>query len=292
MPVEVRYQTDPACSWSWGSEPKLRKLLWEFEDELQLVWVMGGLAREYGPQYSDYQGRIGSGADCFADLISQWLEVISVSGMPCDPRLWAENPIRSTYPACMAVKAAAEQGPQPAGRYLRRLREGLMVERRRLDHADALAAEAGAAGLDSDRFRIDLESNAITELFAADLDEVRDVPQGARDADAVGETEGKERVSFPSAIFIGGDGERHGVWGWQPYDAYRRAALAAGASLRNDGPLEPLDAIERFGRLATVEAEVLSGKPRPLVEAELWAMASEWKLKPVSVLTGTLWEKA
>ena len=78
----------------------------------------------------------------------------------------------------------------------------------------------------------------------------------------------------------------------RPYDAYRRAALAAGASLRNDGPLEPLDAIERFGRLATVEAEVLSGKPRPLVEAELWAMASEWKLKPVSVLTGTLWEKA
>ena len=30
--------------------------------------------------------------------------------MPVDPRLWAEGPIRSTYPACMAVKAAAEQG--------------------------------------------------------------------------------------------------------------------------------------------------------------------------------------
>jgi len=166
-----------------------------------------------------------------------------------------------------------------------------MAERRRLDHADALIAEAGPVGLDVQRFRIDLGSHAITELFAADLDEVRAVPQAARDDDSVGSTEGKERVSFPSTIFIGEDGERHGVWGWQPYEAYREAALAAGASVRNEGALEPLDAVQRFGRLATVEAEVLCGRPRPLVEAELWRLATEWKLKPVPVLTGTLWEQ-
>jgi len=120
---------------------------------------------------------------------------------------------------------------------------------------------------------------------------VRAVPQAARDGDSVGSTEGKERVSFPSTIFIGEDGERHGVWGWQPYEAYREAALAAGASVRNEGALEPLDAVQRFGRLATVEVEVLCGRPRPLVEAELWRLATEWKLKPVPVLTGTLWEQ-
>jgi putative protein-disulfide isomerase len=292
VPVAVRYQTDPACSWSWGSEPKLRKLAWEFDGELDFTYVMGGLARQYGGDYRDSQAGIGAGVDCFSRLMSHWLDVGAETGMPFDPRIWTENPIRSTYPACMAVKAAAEQGAERAGRYLRRVREGLMVGRRRLDHADALLAEAGPAGLDIDRFRVDLESNAITELFAADLEEVREVPDGAREADAVSETEGRERVSFPSLIFIGSDGERHGVWGWRPYEDYRDAALAAGAGRRNEGPLEPLAAIERFGRLATREAEVLAERPRPLVEAELWAAAAEWKLKPADALTGTLWEKA
>jgi putative protein-disulfide isomerase len=291
-PVEVRYQTDPACSWSWGSEPKLRKLMWEFEGELQFAWVMGGLAREYGPDYRDDEGRIGSGPDCFADLMSHWLGVSEKTGMPSDPRIWTQNPIMSTYPACMAVKAAGEQGSELEYRYLRRLREGLLTECRKLDTADALIAEAGPAGLDVKRFQIDLYSPAITELFAADLDEVRDVPEGAREVGQVRTTEGKERVSFSSAIFIGEDGEHHGVWGWQPYSAYREAALAAGASPVNEGPLEPLAALERFGRLATAEAEMLAERPRPLVEAELWGLATEWRLKPVGVLTGTLWERA
>jgi putative protein-disulfide isomerase len=290
--VEVRYQTDPACSWSWASEPKLRRLTWEFDGQLDFVWVMGGLARSYGPDYRDAQGRIGSGAGCFEDLISHWLDVAAETEMPFDPRIWSQNPIASTYPACMAVKAATEQGSEAGYRYMRRLREGLMVERRKLDHTEALVSEAGPAGLDVERFRVDLASNAITELFAKDLDEVRDIPDGAREADAVGETEGRERVSFPSVLFVGADGERHGVWGWQPYEAYREAALAAGASQVKEGSLEPLAAVERFGRLAGKEAELLADRPGPVVEVELWRLATEWKLRPVRALTGTLWEKA
>jgi hypothetical protein len=34
MTVQVRYYTDPACPWSWAAEPALRRLMWEFEDEL------------------------------------------------------------------------------------------------------------------------------------------------------------------------------------------------------------------------------------------------------------------
>ena len=289
---EVRYQTDPACSWSWGSEPKLRKLAWEFGEELRFRWVMGGLARQYGSEYRDEEGSIGSGADCFGDLMAHWLDVADETGMPCDPRIWTQNPISSTYPACMAVKAAGEQGPELEGRYLRRLREGLMVERRKLDTAEALIAEAGPAGLDVERFRIDVYSEAITEKFAADLDEVRTIPGEAREQDQVKETEGTERLPFPSLVFIAAGGERHAVWGWQPYEAYREAARAAGAQPVNDGPLEPLDAVSRFGCLATRELEVLADRPRPLLEAELWRLASEWKLKPVVALTGTFWEAA
>jgi protein-disulfide isomerase-like protein with CxxC motif len=290
MPAQVRFYTDPACPWSWGAEPALRRLMWEFDGELDFVWVMGGLARSYGTEYSDFQCRILPGGDCFAGLISDWLDVAAETGMPHDPRIWTESPLDSTYPACQAVKAASEQGWEPGYRYLRLLREGIMYGRRKLDHLDALLAEAGPAGLDRQRFEIDVRSNAITEAFAADLDEVRDPPDQARQASAVGETEGRERVSFPSAVFVAEDGARHGVWGPSAPEAYRDAALAAGAAQVNDGPLETLAAIERFGRSTTQELQVLSGRSRPVVEAELWSLAREWKLKPIPALTGTIWE--
>jgi putative protein-disulfide isomerase len=292
VPVEVRYYSDPACPWSWGSEPKLRRLIWEFEGELEFAWVMGGLARSYGEDYRDEEGAIGAGTDCFADLISHWLDVTAQTAMPCDPRIWTQNPISGSYPACMAVKAACEQGSEACYRYLRRLREGLMVWRRKLDHVDALVAEAGPAKLDVERFKIDLGSHAITELFASDLDEVRDIPAEAREAGEVRRTEGRGRISFPSMVFVDADGGRHGVWGWRPYEEYREAALAAGARQANEGPLEPRVAVQRFGTIATPEAVALADRPAPVVEAELWKLATEWQLRQVAVLTGTLWERA
>jgi putative protein-disulfide isomerase len=290
MTVRVRFYTDPACSWSWGGEPVLRRLMWEFEGALEFDWVMGGLARQFGEGYSDSEGGIGEGPDCFADLISHWLDVAAETAMPIDPRIWTENPLFSTYPASLAVKAAAEQGWEAGYRYLRALREGIMFGRRKLDHAEALIALAGEAGLDRGRFEIDIRSNAITEAFGADLDAVRTPPQEARDAGSVRRTEGHERVSFPSAAFLGADGEPRWVFGWRDAAPYREAALAAGAAQANEGSLEPLAALERFGRCATRELEVLAGRPRPFIEAELWELARDWKLKPVPELTGTLWE--
>ena len=282
MTVQVRFYTDPACPWSWAGEPAVRRLMWEFEGELEFTWVMGGLARNYE------QANL-------LDVVSQWLVDAAEGGMPCDPRIWTENPLSSTYPACQAVKAAAEQGPQAAYRYLRTLREGIMFERRKLDHADALIDAAGRAAIDRGRFEVDLRSHAITEAFGADLDEVRNPPDEAREAGAIHRSsKGRERISFPSALFIGENGRRQGAWGSDSVDVekMREATWAAGAKQVNEGALEPLDAIRRFGRCATREIEVLAGRPRPVVEAELWGLARDWELKAVPALTGTIWERA
>jgi hypothetical protein len=190
------------------------------------------------------------------------------------------------------VKAAAEQGAEAAYRYLRRLREGLMTERKKLDYPEALIGEAGAAGLDTQRFRIDLNSNAITEAFAADLDAARNPPAEAQQQGKTGTTEGNERVSFPSAVFRGEDGVERGVCGWSPYDAYREAAVESGAKPVHELPSDPMEAIRRFGRCTARELEELTGKPRPVLQAELWSLAREWRLKPVAVLGGTFWELA
>ena len=214
--------------------------------------------------------------------------------MPTDPRIWTENPLTSTYPACQAVKAASEQGWEAGYRYLRRLREGIMFERRKLDHLGSLLAAAGPARIDRERFEIDLRSHAITEAFGADLDEVRDPPPEAREAGAVGHTEGKERISFPSAVFIGEDGSRHGVWAQARSpsgDARGRTRgggeageRGAARAARRDPPLRPL----RDPRARGPGRDAPAGRSRPSSGAWPGLEARS----PCRALTGTLWEPA
>ncbi|HEX8743805.1 MAG TPA: DsbA family protein [Thermoleophilaceae bacterium] len=278
MAVQVRYFTDPGCPWSWAAEPVVRRLMQEFGATLSWSWLMVGLSRQIPP---DTRG-----------LALHWLGVADRSGMPIDPLLWKESPIASTYPACMSVKAAAEQGEPAATRYLRVLREGLMCLRRKLDTTEAFVEAAREAGLDVERFRVDLGSHAIVEAFGNDLEEARDVPEEARAAGQVADAEGGERVSIPCAVFVGEGGERRWWFGPSSYDELRDAALAAGAEAAGGEGPGVLDALRRFGRMATLEVQEVCGLPGPRAHAELWRLASEWQVRPVPALTGHLWELA
>ena len=158
--VHTYYYPDTACPWSWALEPALRKLSHELAGSLAITYVMCGMAREI---------------DDPVPLATDTLEAADRSGMPVDARVWLAGAPRSSYPACIAVKAAAEQGdPAP---YLRRLREGLMCRRRKLDGTDALLEEARSVpGLDLDKLRLALGSHAILEAFGDDLDRAGAVP--------------------------------------------------------------------------------------------------------------------
>src|SRR5204863_84228 len=114
---------------SWGLEPALHRLAAELEDQLVVEPVMAGLAREFGPALTQ---------------VGAWLDVAESSGMPVDPRLWLASPPASSYPSCMAVKAAAEQGAALEAAYLRRLREGFACGRRKVDTRDSPGSGACA----------------------------------------------------------------------------------------------------------------------------------------------------
>src|SRR4051794_27656339 len=145
VPVPVHYFTDPGCPMSWGYEPTVRKLTVEFGDSLDWELVMGGLGR-------DYKGH-ERGA------LVRWVEDAAAVDMPMDPLIWKESPISSSYPACLAVIAAGDQGVDGQTRYLRALREGLMCFRRKLDSLEPFVDEARRVGLDVARFRIDAGSH-------------------------------------------------------------------------------------------------------------------------------------
>lgn len=236
----------------------------EFGGSLLWTYVMGGFAR-------DFQG-------VYPGVVGHWLDIAESGAMPLDPRIWTEGPIASTYPACMAVKAASEQAGDGGYAYLRALREGLMCRRRKLDTTEALVEEARAARLDVERFRLDLGSNAIVEAFGNDLEATRNPPEGVP-------------LPLPTLVFAGADGARRVVSGVEPYERYHDAAEAAGAERDGERP-GVRDALARFGRMATKEVEVVCGLPGPRAHAELWRMAQEWEVRPVPVLTGHLWELA
>jgi predicted DsbA family dithiol-disulfide isomerase len=266
MSVSARYYTDPACPWSWSAEPAVRKLMVEFGDNVSWTYVMGGLARDYTKSPGGPEA-----------LVLEWLDIANAGGMPIDPRLWRDAAISSSYPACIAVKAAAHQAGDGGYRYLRALREGLMCFRRKLDTTEALVEEARGAGLDVERFRIDLASNASVEAFGNDLEETR-----------AGATEGRERTPFPSVVFDGGPA----AYEFRSYEELRTAAEAAGAARTGDPAPGVLDALRRFGTMATAEVAVVCELPGPRAAAELWRLASEWQVRPVRVITGELWELA
>ena len=259
----MTYFTDPACPWSWAAEPAVRRVLVEFGDDIAVTYVMGGLAREFRTPVV---------------TMRHVLDAAAASGMPTDPRLWLDAPPVSSYPACQAVKAAADQGLDEP--FLRVVREGLMVNRVKLDNADALMGAARrVAGLDVERFGIDLHSAAIVEAFGADMERAR---AAARD--------GERRVPFPSFSLRGEDGEVHWVYDSGDPEQLRAAALAAGATSR---PLPGVpEAVTHFGRIATPEVAAVCDRPGPLAPAELWRLAAEWKVRAERVLTGELWSPA
>ena len=253
-PIPVTFFTDPYCPWSWAAEPQLRRLEVEFGDRLAITFVIVGLHR------------VIEGPDAGA-LALATLDAAAESGMPADARVFLRDPPRSTHPAGLAVHAVAEQGQAAGARYLRRLREAIFVEGRRMDSAAALldaAREAG--GLDLDRLQIDLGSNAIVERFGADVERGRG-------------------LATPAFAFDGGDP----VVGYGPYERVRAAATAAGAEPLGDAPGVE-DALRRFGALATAEVAAACDLPRPRAAAALWNLALEWRVRPQPAPGGELWQ--
>lgn len=250
----------------------------EFGEDLHWTFVMGGLARDFPPE----------------GLGKHWMDAAAESAMPTDPRIWEDGPMKSSYPACMAVKAAADQSTDGGYRYLRALREGIFCFGRKLDASEVLIGEARDAGLDVERFRIDLASNATVEAFAADLDEARDVPDIVRRSEKVScsTAVGEERVTFPTVRFDGEDGELRWVCGFRGVEAYREAVLGVGGRPSGEPRPDVLDAVRRFGPMAAPEVAAVCDVAPLKAEAELAALALDWRVRPRPVLAGRLWEAA
>lgn len=245
--VAVTYVTDPFCPWSWAAEPAWRRLQAEFAGQLAITYVIAGMGAA-------------------APDAREWLEAAAVSGMPVDPRGIMDAPPASTHPAGLAVKAVAEQADP--GPFLRRLREAIFLERRRMDRGEALLelARETRPALDLRTLEIAFGSHGPVEALGADFDR------------AAG-------LARPSVCIAG-------TWvdGRAPYAEWRASLLAAGAEPAAQPGIE--EAVRALGPCTTAEVAAVCDLPGPRAAAALWTAALDWRVRPSPVLGGELWSSA
>lgn len=92
---------DPMCSWCWGFSPTWQQIRAQLPAELQIVYLLGGLAPDTdAPMPLEMQ----------AKLQHTWHTISQRLGTRFNFDFWTLcQPRRSTYPACRAVIAAQQQ---------------------------------------------------------------------------------------------------------------------------------------------------------------------------------------
>ena len=135
---------------------------------------MGGLL----PNWQNYNDEVNS-VSRPAQMGPVWMQASHMSGMPLPDKIWMLDPPTSSYPACIAVKCAQLQSYNAGDRYLRLVREAIMIHQKNIskeavlfDIADELAAEQPLL-FNISRFKEDMTNDNGLEAFRTDLHQVQ-----------------------------------------------------------------------------------------------------------------------
>ena len=235
--LDVEYYTDPLCCWSWALEPAWRRLRYEFGDQITWRYRFGGMIADW-KGFSDPLNNV----DSAAQMGPYWYQMRVEHQVAVDERIWAEDPPASSYPASVACKAAERQGRETGERYLRRIREAVMLECRNIARREVLlelASELADAGqLDPEQFGRDLGSEAALWSFRDDVKEARYRGIGR----------------FPSLVIHAARGPSRLLVGFRPYTVLREQIVQLAPGL---GPVRSPGCIggyvRHWGRVMALE---------------------------------------
>ncbi len=263
--VRVLYFTDPICSSCWGIEPQLRKLKLEYGNNLTIEYRMGGLL----PDWSYNSGGISKPAD----VAVHWDEVSRYYDMPIDGDVWLEDPLASSYPPSIAVKAAQLQDEKKAVLFMRRIREMVFMEKKNITKWEHLATAATECGLDAVAMKRDYEGVA-REAFRKDLELTKKM--GVR--------------GFPTLYFMGKDGKQVVINGYKPYKAFEDAVLkCAPTATKTDYEKDWQNLFGHYKTLTRKEYAELSNVSVAAAEKKLNNLTQDNKLQTIISKNGDLW---
>lgn len=259
--------TDPFCIWCWGSEPVLRKIKELYGDQVRIVFRMGGLV-ESVQHFQDTVNKI-NGRNFHSKMAQYWEAAAQRHKMPIDSSFFAEykTDFVSSWPACLAVKAAQKQDEELAARYLRRLREAYLAECMPAHRRKVQVELAREVGLNSEQLTEDIDSGAAGHAFEADMQEYH--------------TQGGEAFPFYVLRHMGGD--EIPLNGYVSSMAFeKQLEQMSGGELKRHEPVlsdENIIAfVQKYGKVAVREVGELYLIPITDAEERLDRLVEEGKL--------------
>ena len=202
-PLHVTYYTDPLCCWSWALEPEWSRLRRALVGRMAWRQRMGGMIKRWD-RFDDPLNAIHRPAQ----MGPLWMQAERQTGVRIENRVWTEDPPDSSWPACLAFKAAELQSPFAGDLYLKRMRHKLFVESRNIARREILseiAAECASLSdgrFDAARWERAMRGDKAKRAFQKDV------------ADAHLRGIGR----FPTLIIKRPGGSERVLTGWRPYE--------------------------------------------------------------------------
>lgn len=172
--INITYYTDPLCCWSWAFEPEWQQLIQSLGAGIRYRYVMAGLL----PDWKHYHDELFS-VTRPVQMGPVWMQAAHLSGRYIYDKIWFEDPPSSSYPACIAVKAAAMQSFTAGELYLQYTRQAVMAEGVNISKETELVHIAEKLSgnvkgiINAARFKKDLYSDEARQAFKDDVQEVK-----------------------------------------------------------------------------------------------------------------------
>ena len=163
---KLYYIHDPMCSWCWAFRPTWSGVIAGLPSDLTVVRVLGGLAPETDEPMSMQMREW---------LQTTWRRILyCVPGTQFNFAFWERCvPRRSTYPACRAVIAAREQGPNYDDAMTLAIQQAYYLLARNPSERVTLVELASEIGLDKDKFSVSLDNPETARMLAQEIEFAR-----------------------------------------------------------------------------------------------------------------------
>lgn len=156
---------DPMCSWCWGFQPELKKLVAGLNGLAQLHVVMGGLRPGTNETWK---------GEMQTYIHHHWQEVEKKTGQPFDySRMSDDSFIYDTEPSCRAVVCARELSPELGLTVYHNLQREFYAGGKDITATDVIADIVAASGVDKEKFLKLFTTQAARELVAHDFNRTR-----------------------------------------------------------------------------------------------------------------------
>jgi len=269
--VKIEVFTDPFSAESWAMEPVLRKLELHYGDLIEFRYRMMGLV----VSWEEYET---SGKGTREDMADQWENLSGPDSMPLGSKALVDNMLHSSYPACIAFKAAELQSPKLAKVYLRRLREMLFVEGVNIARWKNLKRAAREVGLDVDVLLLQYNNGDGLKAFLNDQKLARE--KFIDEAPTIKVAATAEGSTLPVIV--------SGMRNWDEMKGYISQVLDQN-DLELENPSNALECFSKFRSLSTVELQTLMGREDDGLEGELVELEEKGKLISFGCESGRIW---